>query len=255
MDFKEIKNTKHYLYDDKAEFMVSHPSVPVRHNWRHGEQGEWVFTDDGFVCQILKKSKMEESNGKTVTYVRTVCGTYIAERMNKEMLGDDGIAENIYTFSGKNIGQEDFNKRGRTTRELLFARYVAGGVDILEAYKKAYPDATDETYIKQRTEKLLKTETISKMIDTEILALLEKQGQNPEKIIERYTKIADFAEKDSDKLGAIRDLAKMAGLFDRDTKKSEQVTVWAGFSPEQLEGVNKNGKPELIAHAEKDEEK
>ena len=56
MDFKTIKNTNHYLYDDSAEFAVAHPDIPIRHNWRHGVEGEWVFTDDGFVCQILRKS-------------------------------------------------------------------------------------------------------------------------------------------------------------------------------------------------------
>jgi hypothetical protein len=45
----------------------------------------------------------------------------------------------------------------------------------------------------------------------------------------------------------------MSGLFDVAEKKSEQVTVWAGFSPEQLEEVNKHGKTELVAHAEKTE--
>jgi hypothetical protein len=91
------------------------------------------------------------------------------------------------------------------------------------------------------------------MIDREVTALLEKKGETPEKIIERYTSMADGAEKDSDKLGAIRDLARMAGLFDKESKKSEQVTIWAGFSPEQLEEVKNHGKPKIIAHAEKDE--
>ena len=55
MDFKEIKNTKHYLYDNNEEFAVSFTEGVIRHNWRHGEEGEWVFTDDGFVGQILRK--------------------------------------------------------------------------------------------------------------------------------------------------------------------------------------------------------
>jgi len=42
----------------------------------------------------------------------------------------------------------------------------------------------------------------------------------------------------------------MSGLFDNDEKKSEQVTIWAGFSPEQLEEVKKHGNPQIIAHAE-----
>ena len=252
MDFKEIKNTKHYLYDNKDEFAVSYPHGVVRHNWRHGEEGEWVYTDDGFVCQILKKSAIKEKN-QTTTYIRTVCGTFIAIDKKREMLGEDGIPENIYTFSGKNIGQKSFNDRDRNSRELLFAKYVAGGLGALEAYKKAYPDSRNSNYIKARTDKLLKTETVRKMIDKQIEEILNEEGVTPNWLIERYKTIADMAESDPAKLRALDSLSKIAGLFDLGEKKSEQVTIWAGFSPEQLEEVKKHGKPEIIAHAEKDE--
>jgi hypothetical protein len=254
MDFKEIKNTKHYLYDDEKEFRVASPDVPVRHNWRHGEEGEWVFTDDSFVCQILRKLDIEDDNGKPYTCVRTVCGTFLPSNMKKEMLGDDGIAENIYSFSGTNASKKNYSKRDANAKAVLFGRYIAKGVDAIDAYKSIYPEAKSDRYIKRRVEKLLKTETIQKMVDKEILALLEKHNANPEYIIERYKTIADLADKDTDKLRALSDLAKMAGLFNTEAKKSEQVTIWAGFSPEQLEGVKKHGKPEIIAHAEKDKE-
>ena len=253
MDFKEIKNTKHYLYDDKGEFAVSNSNIPVRHNWRHGDEGEWVFTDDGFVCQILRKLDIAKDNGKSVPCVRTVCGTYLARDMKKEMLGDNGIAENIYTFSGTNAGKERFKNRKRNSKELLFARYVASGINVISAYKRVYPDAKNDTYIKNRTDNLLKTETIQKMVKKEILTLLEEYKATPEYIIERYKTIADMAENDTHKLKALDSLAKMAGLFDTEDKKSEQVTIWSGFSPEQLEEVKKHGKPELLAHDEKDE--
>ena len=255
MDFKTIKRTDHYLYDDKAEFAVDHPHIPIRHNWRHGNEGEWVFTDDGFVCQILKITQITKYGGKQVPCVRTVCGTYLSDDQNKEMLGEDGIPENIYTFSGTNSSQEQFNKRGRNSKELLFARYVACGVDFTQAYKQAFPEAKSDSYIKKRAEKLLKTETIQKMVKNEVLELLKEYDATPEYIIERYKTIADMAENDTHKLKALDSLAKMAGLFDLNESKSEQVTVWAGFSPEQLEEVTKNGKPELIAHAEKKSEK
>ena len=251
MDFKEIKNTKHYLYDNLEEFDALMPGGVIRHNWRHGEEGEWVYTDDGFVCQILKKSKIV-SKKKSVSCIRTVCGTFIASDRKKEMLGAEGIAENIYTFSGKNIGQEEFNKRGRNSRELLFAKYVAGGLGAVEAYKRAYPDARSSSYIKERTDKLLKTETIRKMIDKQIEEILNEEGVTPNWLIERYKTIADLAESDTAKLRSLDSLAKISGLFDLGEKKSEQVTIWAGFSPEQLEEVKKHGKPELVAHAEKD---
>ena len=252
MDFKEIKNTKHYLYDTKEEFTISYPDGVIRHNWRHGEEGEWVFTDDGFVCQILRKSKIKDK-GRSVTCIRTVCGTFLAKDRNKEMLGENGIAENIYTFSGTNVSQKDFNKRGRNSRELLFAKYVAGGLGVLDAYKKAYPDSRNTNYIKERTDKLLKTETIRKMIDKQIEEILNEEGVTPNWLIERYKTIADLAESDTAKLRSLDSLSKIAGLFDLAEKKSEQVTIWAGFSPEQLEEVKKHGKPELVAHAEKNE--
>lgn len=257
MDFKEIKNTKHYLYDSVEEFRIAKGNVAVRHSWRHGDEGEWVYTDDNFVCQILKKSKIKKGE-TSVTCVRTVCGTFITSDRKKEMLGENGIAENIYTFSGKNLSKEDFNKRGRNSRELMFARFVADsitrrdGLSVTDAYKKAFPEANNPKYIKKRTEKLLKTETISKMIDKQIREILDEEGVTNNWLIERYKTIADLAESDTAKLRSLDSLAKISGLFDLNEKKSEQVTVWAGFSPEQLKEVEKNGKPELIAHAEKD---
>ena len=251
MDFKEIKNTKHYIYDSKEEFAIYSPDIPIRHNWRHGDEGEWVYTDDGFVCKILRKTKIKHI-GKSATCIRTVCGTFLANDKNKEMLGEDGIAENIYTFSGTNVSQRDFNKRGRNSRELLFAKYVASGLGAIESYKRAYPDARSSNYIKNRTDKLLKTETIRKMIDKQIEEILTEEGVTPNWLIERYKTIADLAESDTAKLRSLDSLARISGLFDLNEKKSEQVTIWAGFSPEQLEEVKKNGQPELIAHAEKD---
>jgi len=252
MDFREIKNTRHYLYDTEDEFRIAHPDVPVRHNWRHGEEGEWVFTDDGFVCQILRKSKLKTETGKNTTYIRTVCGTFITTRMNREMRGEDGIAENIYSMSGTNKSRTDYKKRGCNSKELIFARYVAAGVNTIDAYKLAFPDAKSEGYIKRKTDSLLKTESIQKMVKQEIREILDEEGVTNNWLIERYKTIADLAESDTAKLRSLDSLAKISGLFDTDETKSEKLEIWAGFSPEQLEGVKKNGKPELIAHAKRD---
>ena len=251
MDFKEIKAKKHYLYDDIGEFAISHPTIPVRHNWRHGDEGEWVFTDDGFVCQILRKNEIKADSGKKQTFVRTVCGTFLTEKLNREMLGDDGIPENIYSLSGTNRGSKDYRKRGHNSREILFARYVASEMDVAKAYKLAYPEAKSEEYIKRKTNNLLKTEKISKMITKERRNLLDEEGVTDGWLIERYKTIADMAENDTCKLRSLDSLAKMSGLFDTEEKKSEKVEIWAGFSPEQLDEVKKHGKPKLIASAER----
>ena len=54
MDYKEIKGKFHYLYDNIDEFKANHPDITPERNWRQGNEGEWVYTDDMNVCQVLK---------------------------------------------------------------------------------------------------------------------------------------------------------------------------------------------------------
>ena len=91
------------------------------------------------------------------------------------------------------------------------------------------------------------------MVKEEIREILDDEGVTNIWLIERYKTIADLAESDTAKLRSLDSLAKISGLFDTEEKKSEQVTVWAGFKPEQLAEVEKHGKPELVAHAEREE--
>ena len=91
------------------------------------------------------------------------------------------------------------------------------------------------------------------MVKEEIKEILNAEGVSPEYIIRLYKDIADISERDSDRLRSLDALAKMSGLFETD-KKQEQLTVWAGFSPEQLEAI-KSDKTEqkVLAHAEREE--
>ena len=81
--------------------------------------------------------------------------------------------------------------------------------------------------------------------------VLADEGVTPEWIIGKYRDIVSLSERDTDKLRSLDALSKISGLFDTEQKK-EQLTVWAGFSPEQLEALNNDGKTELIGHKEKE---
>ena len=240
MELKDIKGINHHLYDNIDEFRAINDGVAVNSDWRNAEEGEWVLTDDMHVVQILKKFNV---GGKDC--VRTLCGTFkIASSHN--MLGEDGIVENIYSFSGKN---SDITKE--SPRKKLFAQYIASGTDVIDAYRRAYPTAKSESYIKKSTTRLLKTKEVQSMIKDEIKKCLEAEGVTPEWIIGRYKTIADVADRDTDRLRSLESLSKIAGMFDTSEKKTEQLTVFAGFTPEQLEEV-KNGKTELLAHTERE---
>ena len=229
------------MYDNSEEFKALVPNTPLIDDWRKGEEGDWVLTDDDCVCQILRLLKI----GKKMC-IRTLCGTFDVNGSYK-ILGQHGIVDNIYSFSGK----YSFDSDRLSGKQKLFAQYVARGDNAIDAYRKAHPDAKSESYIKHRTSSLLKTESVQKMIKKEIQECLASEGVTHEWIIGKYKTIVDVADRESDCLRALESLTKIAGLFDTQDTKSEQLTVWAGFSPEQLEALN-NGNKQIVAHAEKD---
>jgi hypothetical protein len=137
-----------------------------------------------------------------------------------------------------------------SSKKLLFAKYVAAGIDMEEAYSRVYPKASAKQYIKNAASKLLQQEKVLNMVKEEISVILKEEGVTPEYIIQKYKDIADISERDQDRLRSLDALAKMSGLFETE-KKREELTVWAGFSPEQLEAI-KGGKTEVLAHKEKE---
>ena len=253
MDFKEIKGQRHYLYKSKEEFyLLSKEDSPVRNNWRDGSEKEWIFTDDQYVCQILKSFKIGKND-----CVRTVCGTFNRKNKKNLMLGSNGIAEHIYSFSGKQVSQKE---RGLSERHFLFAKYIATGDTVVDAYKKAFPRSKSEDYIKRTSTSLIKTESIQKMVKEEIRAILDEEGVTPQYLIRGYKQVADIAEKDTDRLRSLDSLSKISGLFATGENRTEELTVWAGFSPEQLESIQngsqlKDGKAKLLGKAKRKPEK
>ena len=255
MEFKEIKGKKHYLYESLEEFTVFCPNISPVNNWRNALEGEWTLTDDLFVCQVLRRSELSHPNYKKPrTLVRTVCGSFIVEQKTHQMLGDNGIAENIYAFSGNyDAIYERAKERKLNNREFLFARYVAAGENQIKAFKKAYPKAKDEKYIKKKSNSLLQKEEIRTMVKEEIKKILQEEGVTPEWIIGKYKDIADISDRDCDRLKAVKDLATIAGMFNTE-KKQEQLTVWTGFTDEQMEALQNGQKAKLVAHGEKEDE-
>ena len=255
MEIKQIKGIEHYLYDDDIEFRAFNPDKNIIGNWREGSTGDWVFTDDMHVLQIIKRSGLKHPGYKTPrNVVLTVCGSFIIEQKTHQILGEHGVAKNIFSFSGNYDAIYDREvKRKVNNREFLFARYVAAGEDTIAAFKKAYPKAKNETYIKNKTSSLLKKEEIRTMVKEEVKKILADEGVSPEWIVAKYKDIADLSDRDTDKLRSLEALAKMSGLFDTE-KKQEQLTVFQGFTPEQMEALGGKSETKLVAHKEKDED-
>jgi hypothetical protein len=255
MDIKQIKGIDNYLYDDDIEFRALNPGKTIIGNWREGSTGDWVFTDDMHVLQIIKRSGLKHPGYKTPrNVVLTVCGSFIVEQKTHQILGEHGVADNIFSFSGNyDAIYERAKSRKLKSREFLFARYVAAGEDTISAFKKAYPRAKSKNYIKNKTSTLLNKEEVRTMVKEEVKKILADEGVSPEWIVQKYKDIADLSDRDTDRLRSLEALAKMSGLFDTE-KKQEQLTVFQGFTPEQMEALSGKKETKLVAHKEKDKD-
>ena len=251
MEFKTIKGVEHRLYYSYDEFKAFQGALTPESNWRVAQEGDWVYTDDHHVVQILKVYYVTVPNSQEKRKcVRTICGSFVCKQKNAKILGEKGVAENIYTFSGSYDTIRQIRSTKLSSKKLLFAKYVAAGIDMQEAYSRVYPKANDKQYIKNAANKLLQQKKVMQMVKEEIALVLKEEGVTPEYLIQKYKDIADVSERDQDKLRSLDALAKMSGLFETE-KKREELTVWAGFSPEQLEAI-KGGKTEILAHKEKE---
>ena len=241
MDLKTIKGKKHYIYDSEEEFHIYHPDYKNIKKWRDGREFDWVFTDDNCVVQILKRAVLKSHTNRKEVYVRTICGQRII-RDKRSLIGE--ISSNIYTFARKSP-----DKKKLSSREILFAKYVSSGVDVIDSYKKAFPTNNHE-YAKKRSRELISTTRIQNMVKEEVQQALNGVGVTSEYLIERFKDIADLSERDTDKLRSLESLAKIAGLFESNTDR-EQLTVWTGFTPEQLNSIKGSGNAKVEAHIER----
>ena len=247
MKTRVIKDKEHILYDDIDEFKTNEPDTQLIENWRDGEEGDWVLCDDGKVCMVLKRGELKNGHSDDVYnfYIRTIIGSFVC-RKNISMQGD--MRRNIYSFGAqdKTAYQIVKDRKKPTNKEFLFAKYVAKGDDMVEAFMKVYP-AKSEDYAKREANLLMSTKRIQSLIREEIEKVMNEAEITPLYILEKMKDIIESdASKDSDKVSLLKELVSIAGMKDTD-KKSESVTVFQGFSPEQLDAISGNNVKELAS--------
>ena len=66
MNSRTIKGIDHLLFDNEDEFNKYMPNTPIITDWRNGNEGDWVLTDDGQICQVLKRGGLKNSGGRDI---------------------------------------------------------------------------------------------------------------------------------------------------------------------------------------------
>ena len=219
----------HTVYDSVEEVPSN---ITVINNWRNGDIGNWVLTDDECVLQIIRKGKMIQKK-RPISYVGTCTGTFI---VNKKTMMDADKRTNIYSFGGNKTPNEIVaSRRKLTANEELFVQYVSSGMQPQDAYVKAFP-TNNKRYARMKSVNLIKTERIKIAMREELKPVLEELGINETTIISNINNIALSSEKDETRLKALFKLSDIMDLEDKNSTKVQQITgvQFQGFDDEML---------------------
>ena len=240
---RTIKGVKHYAYESEQEFRKAHPDTPLITDWKQAEEGDWCVSDDGKIVQILKKGCFVDKKKRDNNYIRTVIGMF-NHRGSSPFVGT--IKDEIYRFT-KKTGYQVKTGGYLTDAKRHFAKYVAHGMDPVEAYQKAFPKTTSLNHAERRSTLLLKNKTVRQAVDKEIENLMSEVGITKRYLLETTKDVIDKIDvRDNDKLRAIETLMKISGLLSTEKKVDSVALIqeFSGFSREKLQAFEQGILPE-----------
>ena len=239
---RTIKGTKHYAYESEVEFRTAHPNTSLITDWKKAEEGDWCLADDGKIVQILKKAQVKGFN-KQNNYVRTIIGMF---HLRRNGMKSGTVKDEMYRFT-KRSGYDVVTQGFLTLSKKNFAKYIAHGMEPIEAYKKAFPNTKSVDHAERRSTLLLKNKTVRQAVDKEIENLMSEVGITKRYLLESTKDVVDKADaKDNDKLRALETLMKISGLLSTEKKVDSVALIqeFSGFSRDKLKAFEQGILPE-----------
>ena len=214
-----------YVYS-KNEFP---PDKQYKADWRDGEVGDWVLTDDESVVQVLRRFKTKSSE-----CLGTCTGTFV---ISDDSMMDSVRKKDIYSISGKTWYDRLVNREEPTQCEVLFAQRIALGEEPVDAYLAVYSTKSKEA-AKKKSAILVKQERIQKLVRQDLKDTFSKLGINLDYLVDAAKNVVDAGKNDSDRLKALGMLWDAFGVVEQQ-KVTEVRGLFQGFSPEELTGVDR----------------
>ena len=206
----------------------------VQSNWREGQIGDWIKTDDDCIIQVLRRGEMirRKGKGKVREYIGICTGTF---PLSAKKI-DGSKRDDIYSFSGRKAEDRLNDDKNLNKHETMFVAYIAKGVPMQDAYLKAFP-TNNPRYALDKASQLTKTTRIISAMKEELKPVLEELDIDEKFILNHIKEVILSSEKDDTRLKA---LFKLADIMDMEDKSKTQVTqltagVFKGFSDNVLD--------------------
>tara|TARA_R100000656_G_scaffold94205_1_gene68202 strand:+ start:206 stop:985 length:780 start_codon:yes stop_codon:yes gene_type:complete len=241
--FRTIKGVKHYAYESESEFRKAHPRTKLIKDWKKAKEGQWCLSHDDKIVQILKKGSYAEKRRGNTKFIRTIIGMF---NLNTTGSFAGTVKDEMHRFSKKSHYYA-LRDTYLTDAKKNFVKYIAHGMEPVEAYMMSFPKTTSRDYAETRSALLLKNKTVRQAVDKEIENLMSEVGITKRYLLETTKDVIDRdGVRDNDKLRAVETLMKIAGLLNMDKKVDSVALIqeFTGFSREKLEAFEQGILPE-----------
>lgn len=246
MEYRVIKRVRHYVYDNIQEFEEHNPNEQVNKDWRSSNEGDWVYSDDGRIIQLLRvKNEIRHPNDRrnykfAKGYVRTVVGTFI-NRDKTTMDTDFSQHKNRYTFSKtiKNPSDRVYKREKTTNKEKIFATNVAVGMGPVKAYMDAFNEDKENT-AKRKAAILLKQRRVIREVEKSVMDVAKDLGIDHTYVLQSLKLLAENTDDENIALQSLKEMGKAIGTIGGGIKKIETgvMGLFKGFSPDQIESAD-----------------
>jgi len=184
------------------------------------------------VVQVLKRGTFSKKYQDT-SYIRTIIGMVNTGDAYK-LKG--GLKKSIYRF-GEKEWYDALKDGSMTESKRNFAKYIAYGANLEDAYKRSHPDTKSRDYAIRSAKLLLRSKEVRNIVDKETELLMSEIGCTKKYLLENAKDIIDKeSSRDGDKLRALETLMKISGLLTTDKKVDSVALIqeFTGFSRDKL---------------------
>lgn len=209
-----------YTLYEKEE--ADRDGVVYKENWRDGQEGDYVLTDDGIVAKVIVRREYpgNRSTREPNVYMQFAFG-YIFMQPSS---GGGGVKlrargrKSRYTLTGKKALEVKTSSNKYRNLAMAYAQTFNPDLAIEMVYGPLPPNRMNEHRRRMRTEEF------KKVVREEIGKLLSDSGFTEHQVIEELKKAMEMAKNKNDVSNLMRAVELLVDMHGMNQKKAKTVT-------------------------------
>jgi hypothetical protein len=208
--------------------------------WRTGKAGDWVMTDDGYVCLCLDRKTYRKRTSSQDMVILAFCRQWVSPKPLKYL-----AYKTTKAWGGTSptpwVVVEARKTRTKNMVKIFVKMMLNKNIDYTKLGLVYRPDQRIPAATVRR---LLRQEEIKKMVDAELNAVLSKNGITRESVIQMYLDAARIA-KENAKAGELRAIASDLADY-LEMKPKNQKMLESGMSDDIGRQIEEGMKQTMV---------